>query len=110
MQNWEFWFNGCSGYATDEPNCVMSVNPSWEYIMSDVRLYLGKIQDLRNAGMDHAIEQCIIHELMHCLVNPMCVHEADSRLEEFTVSSLVSAIVNFRRNLWENMKEGETNA
>lgn len=77
----------------DEPLIIADTTAYWEYRSACIRWFLPAAIRLDDA----ALENAVLHELVHVLVNPMecrLTDEKDTDLNEFTVETITLAIMN----------------
>jgi len=77
---------------------VMSVTPDWRYLVADIRVCVPRLVDLS----DEDIERCVIHELLHVVLNHVFGWKLKRGLdeishEEHVVSHLTSVIYSLQK-------------
>jgi hypothetical protein len=74
LNEWRIEANYKTLASEKGPDCEAMINPSWEYQSAVLTVYLPTIFD----STDRELEYIIVHELVHCLVQPMVV-EGETR-------------------------------
>lgn len=83
--------------ANASRDTVMSVTPDWRYLFADIQVNVPALVSMS----DDDLEQCVIHELLHVVVNPVFGDQMrrtsmEKSLEERVVSHLTKI-------LWETL-------
>ena len=105
LSEWDIdvqWKPGGEADSGSDFGTMLQVEAKWEYMSASIDVYCSAV---RHAD-DDALEDFVVHELMHCIVNEMreCATEftdKDVKHEERVVSILTSAVLAVRRDAME---------
>lgn len=90
LSNWKIDVEYFPEHRHEAPGTDAMVNPSWEYKFANMRVYLPRFMHLSKKSTEYII----IHELCHCLINPVCPKH--SKLEELVVTEMTQAFMRLK--------------
>lgn len=88
LENWKITLKWQREYWEDDDHTQARTRPMWQYLAAEIHFYLPALHD----ETDEEIVDVVVHELAHCLVDPMNNSKGDREKVEFATESVACAV------------------